>query len=376
MRAGLVPPTANFERTEDELAIDVVHGEPRKLAAAPVVSNSFGFGGHNASLVLAPSRMIQRRVTAVPVAARRGGAVQASLTELDGRRVAWFRLGGRPAPGRHRPGRGRGPRAPHPAGGGGRRARGGGAVDVGRRRPGGPGLPPRLGTGGPGPERRLGDGAHRVLGGRAVPGRARPDAGHGRPRGDDRRRLRLRERARRRCRSSPGCPPPAPSWAGPTSTPAAAAWPRWWWPTRTRRPGPSATSCPTCRRTGGPTPPSWPADDPVDRPCRVAATTVPDRPTASYDVRTVIGDVVDRDSFLEVRAGAAPNVVTGYARLAGAPGRRHRQPAQLPGRHPRHRRLAPRRPASSSAATPSASRSSPSSTAPGSSRARTSSGRA
>ena len=54
MRAGLVPPTANFERTEDELAIDVVHREPRKLAAAPVVSNSFGFGGHNASLVLAP----------------------------------------------------------------------------------------------------------------------------------------------------------------------------------------------------------------------------------------------------------------------------------------------------------------------------------
>src|SRR5205085_6543704 len=52
-------------------------------------------------------------------------------------------------------------------------------------------------------------------------------------------------------------------------------------------------------------------DDPVDRPCRVAATTVPDRPTASYDVRTVIGDVVDRDSFLEIRPGAAPHVVTG-----------------------------------------------------------------
>ena len=54
MRAGLVPPTANHERTEDELAIDVVHGEPRKLPAAPVVSNSFGFGGHNATLVLVP----------------------------------------------------------------------------------------------------------------------------------------------------------------------------------------------------------------------------------------------------------------------------------------------------------------------------------
>jgi 3-oxoacyl-[acyl-carrier-protein] synthase II len=55
MRDGLVPPTANHERAEPELAIDVVAGEPRKLAAAPVVSNSFGFGGHNASLVLKPN---------------------------------------------------------------------------------------------------------------------------------------------------------------------------------------------------------------------------------------------------------------------------------------------------------------------------------
>ncbi|MDQ6927804.1 MAG: beta-ketoacyl-ACP synthase II [Actinomycetota bacterium] len=52
MRDGKVPPTANHDHTE--LAIDVVAGEPRQLAAAPVVSNSFGFGGHNASLVLAP----------------------------------------------------------------------------------------------------------------------------------------------------------------------------------------------------------------------------------------------------------------------------------------------------------------------------------
>jgi len=54
MRDGVVPPTCNHERTE--LAIDVVTGEPRTLGAAPVVSNSFGFGGHNASLVLIPGR--------------------------------------------------------------------------------------------------------------------------------------------------------------------------------------------------------------------------------------------------------------------------------------------------------------------------------
>jgi acetyl-CoA carboxylase carboxyltransferase component len=64
-------------------------------------------------------------------------------------------------------------------------------------------------------------------------------------------------------------------------------------------------------------PPSWPTDDPVDRPSKVAAGLVPERPTASYDVRTVIGDVCDAGSFLEVRAALATNVVTGYARLGG-----------------------------------------------------------
>jgi 3-oxoacyl-[acyl-carrier-protein] synthase II len=54
LRDGVIPPTVNHHRTEAELAIDVVAGEPRTLAAAPAVSNSFGFGGHNASLVLTP----------------------------------------------------------------------------------------------------------------------------------------------------------------------------------------------------------------------------------------------------------------------------------------------------------------------------------
>ncbi len=52
---GQVPPTANHERTDDAMAIDVVAGAPRPIAPGPVVSNSFGFGGHNASVVLAPA---------------------------------------------------------------------------------------------------------------------------------------------------------------------------------------------------------------------------------------------------------------------------------------------------------------------------------
>ncbi|HXY93399.1 MAG TPA: beta-ketoacyl-ACP synthase II [Acidimicrobiia bacterium] len=54
MREGLVPPTANLEKIGDDIDLDVVGGAPRKVAPAPVLSNSFGFGGHNATLILAP----------------------------------------------------------------------------------------------------------------------------------------------------------------------------------------------------------------------------------------------------------------------------------------------------------------------------------
>ncbi|MDQ1459440.1 MAG: 3-oxoacyl-[acyl-carrier-protein] synthase [Actinomycetota bacterium] len=52
--SGEVPPTANLERIGDEIALDIISGAPRKIAPAPALSNSFGFGGHNATLVLAP----------------------------------------------------------------------------------------------------------------------------------------------------------------------------------------------------------------------------------------------------------------------------------------------------------------------------------
>jgi 3-oxoacyl-[acyl-carrier-protein] synthase II len=49
---GVIPPVANHETTDPEMDIDVVAGEPRAHDGRPVVSNSFGFGGHNATLVL------------------------------------------------------------------------------------------------------------------------------------------------------------------------------------------------------------------------------------------------------------------------------------------------------------------------------------
>jgi 3-oxoacyl-[acyl-carrier-protein] synthase II len=51
---GLIPPTAGCENVDPDIHIDVVKGEPRALQKGPVLSNSFGFGGHNGCLVLSP----------------------------------------------------------------------------------------------------------------------------------------------------------------------------------------------------------------------------------------------------------------------------------------------------------------------------------
>ncbi len=64
-------------------------------------------------------------------------------------------------------------------------------------------------------------------------------------------------------------------------------------------------------------PPMATVGDPVDRDCARAATAVPFRATASYDVRAVVDDVVDEGTFFELRARHAPNLVTGLARLGG-----------------------------------------------------------
>ncbi|MFZ4810327.1 MAG: beta-ketoacyl-[acyl-carrier-protein] synthase family protein [Ilumatobacteraceae bacterium] len=52
---GLIPPTANTTEVLTEVTIDLVLGEPRPWTPGPVMSNNFGFGGHNGSLILAPA---------------------------------------------------------------------------------------------------------------------------------------------------------------------------------------------------------------------------------------------------------------------------------------------------------------------------------
>lgn len=53
LRSGTVPPVANHTTTDPGIELDIVKDHPRSIASAPALSNSFGFGGHNACLVLA-----------------------------------------------------------------------------------------------------------------------------------------------------------------------------------------------------------------------------------------------------------------------------------------------------------------------------------
>jgi 3-oxoacyl-[acyl-carrier-protein] synthase II len=51
----LIPPTANTKVIEDDMEIDVVTGEARPWEPGPSLSNNFGFGGHNGSIIIGPA---------------------------------------------------------------------------------------------------------------------------------------------------------------------------------------------------------------------------------------------------------------------------------------------------------------------------------
>jgi 3-oxoacyl-[acyl-carrier-protein] synthase II len=52
IREGVLPPTINYHTPDPECDLDYVPNEPRKASPKNVMSNSFGFGGHNATLVI------------------------------------------------------------------------------------------------------------------------------------------------------------------------------------------------------------------------------------------------------------------------------------------------------------------------------------
>ena len=52
---GLIPPTAGTTNIDPDMDIDLVITEPRPWNPGPTISNNFGFGGHNGSIVIAPA---------------------------------------------------------------------------------------------------------------------------------------------------------------------------------------------------------------------------------------------------------------------------------------------------------------------------------
>ncbi|MCU1490631.1 MAG: Beta-ketoacyl synthase [Acidimicrobiaceae bacterium] len=53
LERGVIPPTVGLEEQDPEIHLDVVTS-PREFTPGPVLSNSFGFGGHNGCIVLGP----------------------------------------------------------------------------------------------------------------------------------------------------------------------------------------------------------------------------------------------------------------------------------------------------------------------------------
>ena len=52
IRDGVLPPTINLETSDPSCDLDYIPNEARRADVRTAVSNSFGFGGHNASIVL------------------------------------------------------------------------------------------------------------------------------------------------------------------------------------------------------------------------------------------------------------------------------------------------------------------------------------
>jgi 3-oxoacyl-[acyl-carrier-protein] synthase II len=55
MEHRLIPPTWGYEEPDPDIHLDIVAGSARPWEPAPTLSNSFGFGGHNGTVVIGPA---------------------------------------------------------------------------------------------------------------------------------------------------------------------------------------------------------------------------------------------------------------------------------------------------------------------------------
>jgi len=55
MQHKLIPPTAGTTSPDPSMDIDLVTGSPREWLPGPAISNNFGFGGHNGSVIIGPA---------------------------------------------------------------------------------------------------------------------------------------------------------------------------------------------------------------------------------------------------------------------------------------------------------------------------------
>jgi propionyl-CoA carboxylase beta chain len=79
-------------------------------------------------------------------------------------------------------------------------------------------------------------------------------------------------------------------------------------------------------------PPLHASTDPVDRRDEALQTIVPDQPNKPYDMKEIVGAVLDDRYFFEVQADYAQNIIVGFGRLGGRPvGIVANQPAHLAG---------------------------------------------
>ena len=51
LETGIIPPTINYQNPDPECDLDYVPNVARKAEVTNVLSNSFGFGGTNATLI-------------------------------------------------------------------------------------------------------------------------------------------------------------------------------------------------------------------------------------------------------------------------------------------------------------------------------------